>query len=179
MFVTRWAAVVVAAALAACSEQRVPPAAEHAGTPSAPAGPGAIVGTVIVQGTLPAPEIVRLDADPKCLELAGGTPRRSEEVVVGPGGTLQHVFVHVKEGLPQRLYPVPREAAVLDQQQCRYVPRVVGVQVGQALAIRNSDPLLHNVRADSRLNQPFDIGTQPREALFTDPLHGGKPDRFS
>jgi hypothetical protein len=33
------------------------------------------------------------------------------------------------------------------------------VQVGQQLTIRNSDPLLHNVRAESAINEPFDIGT--------------------
>ena len=48
---------------------------------------------------------------------------------------------------------------VLDQQKCRYVPRVLGVQVGQALTIRNSDSLLHNVRAEAQINQPFDVGT--------------------
>ena len=33
------------------------------------------------------------------------------------------------------------------------------MQVGQQLVIRNSDPLLHNVRADGKINQPFDVGT--------------------
>ena len=33
------------------------------------------------------------------------------------------------------------------------------MQVGQPLEIRNSDPLLHNVRSDGEINQPFDVGT--------------------
>jgi hypothetical protein len=36
---------------------------------------------------------------------------------------------------------------------------VLGVQVGQQLTIRNSDPLLHNVRAEAQINEPFDVGT--------------------
>ena len=72
---------------------------------------------------------------------------------------LQNVFIYVKEGLPPRLYPVPSTPVVLDQQKCRYVPRVVGLQAGQSLTIRNSDPLLHNVRAEALINQPFDLGT--------------------
>ena len=47
---------------------------------------------------------------------------------------------------------------VLDQQRCWYVPRVVGVRVGQPLEVRNSDPLLHNVRANSAVNEPFNQG---------------------
>ncbi len=79
--------------------------------------------------------------------------------MVGADNGLQNVFIYVKEGLPPRLYPVPSTPVVLDQQKCRYVPRVVGLQVGQSLTIRNSDPLLHNVRAEALINQPFDLGT--------------------
>jgi plastocyanin len=78
---------------------------------------------------------------------------------MGDGNTLQNVFVYVKDGLPARMYPVPSEPVVLDQQKCRYVPRVLGIQVGQQLTIRNSDPLLHNVRAEGAINETFDVGT--------------------
>lgn len=108
---------------------------------------------------MPPSHVIRLDGDPKCVALANGEERRTEDVVAGTGNTLQNVFVYVKEGLPPRLHQIPSEPVVLDQQACRYVPRVVGVQVGQQLTIRNSDPLLHNVRAESAINEPFDIGT--------------------
>ena len=48
---------------------------------------------------------------------------------------------------------------VLDQDKCRYTPRVLGVRVGQPLSIRNSDPLLHNVRANGTINQGFNMST--------------------
>lgn len=124
-----------------------------------PATVGTINGRVRLDGTAPSAEIIRLDGDPKCASLAQGEERRTEYVVVGTDNALQHVFVYVKDGLPPRLYPVPSKPVVLDQQKCRYVPRVVGLQVGQPLTIRNSDPLLHNVRADAQINQPFDLGT--------------------
>ena len=44
---------------------------------------------------------------------------------------------------------------MLDQDKCRYTPRVLGVRVGQPLQIRNSDPLLHNVRSNGVINQAF------------------------
>jgi hypothetical protein len=143
-------------ALAACSGNSSTPA-PAAGPDAAPLG--RVHGIVRVEGNVPRAHVIRLDGDPKCVALANGEERRTEEVVTGDDGTLQHAFVYVKEGLAPRMYPIPAEPVILDQQKCRYVPRVVGVQVGQPLTIRNSDPLLHNVRADATINQSFDIGT--------------------
>jgi hypothetical protein len=56
---------------------------------------------------------------------------------------------------------------VVDQQKCRYIPRVLGVRVGQPLQIRNGDPLLHNVRSDSEVNQPFNQGQPVQGMVFT------------
>lgn len=151
-------ALAAALLLAACTNPPDPAATTNqAGVD--PATVGAVTGTVMVEGTVPPAEVIRLDADPKCLALAEGEERRAESIVVGDDNTLQNVFVYVKDGLPGRLYPIPSETVVLDQQKCRYVPRVLGIQVGQALTIRNSDPLLHNVRSEGAINEPFDIGT--------------------
>lgn len=152
-------ALVAVLALAACSQVEPPAAAPAASTGPDPATLGTISGRVTLAGTAPAAELVRIDSDPACVTLAGGATRRGDEIVGGDGHTLPSVFVYVKEGLPPRMYPVPSTPAVLDQQQCRYVPRVLGVQVGQPLAIRNSDPLLHNVRAEGAINETFDVGT--------------------
>ncbi|MGQ0735986.1 MAG: carboxypeptidase regulatory-like domain-containing protein [Acidobacteriota bacterium] len=123
-----------------------------------PATLGTITGRVMLDGTPPVAQIVSFDADPKCASLASGE-QRTEYLLLDPDQSVRNVFVYVKEGLPPGLYPVPSAPAVLDQRQCRYVPRVIGVQVGQQIAIRNSDPLLHNVRADGAVNAPFDFGT--------------------
>ena len=124
-----------------------------------PGSVGTVTGKIVLDGTVPPAEVIRLDGDPNCVALAAGEERRTEYVVVGEGNTVQNVFVYVKEGLPNRMYPVPAQPVVLDQQKCRYVPRVLGVQVGQQLTIKNSDPLLHNVRAEGAINEPFDVGT--------------------
>ena len=148
---------LTASLLAACSNPAPPPSA--ATTAADPATVGTVTGKIVVEGTISPPQVIRLDGDPKCLSLAQGQERRAEQVLVGEGNALQNVFIHVKEGLPPRLYPVPADPVVLDQQQCRYVPRVIGMQVGQQLTIRNSDPLLHNVHAEATINAPFDVGT--------------------
>ena len=145
-------------ALAACSSA-APELPEATSTTVDPATVGTITGTIALDGTVAPADIIRLDGDPKCLSLAAGEERRGESVVMGEGNTLQNVFVYVKEGLRPQMYPVPAQPVVLDQQKCRYVPRVLGIQVGQQLTVRNSDPLLHNVRAEAAINEPFDVGT--------------------
>ena len=64
-------------------------------------------------------------------------------------------------------FPIPTEPVLLDQDKCRYSPRVLGVRVGQPLQIRNSDPLLHNVRSNAVINQAFNKST-PVEGMTFD-----------
>jgi hypothetical protein len=157
--VTVRALLILFLCTAACSGSSTP--APPAATAPAvdPSTAGTLTGRVGLDGTPPPAEVIRMDGDPKCLALTAGEERRSESFVVGPDGGLANAFVYVKEGLPPGFYPVPTTPVLLDQRQCRYVPRVVGVQVGQPLRIRNSDALLHNVRAEGVVNQPFDVGT--------------------
>ena len=159
MIVKFFTASVLALALAACSNSPAPAATAAPAAPVDPATVGTITGRVVVDGTMPAANTIRIDGDPKCVALANTSQRPAEYVVMGPDNTLQNAFVYVKDGLPARMYPVPSQPVVLDQQQCRYTPRVLGIQVGQQLTNRNSDPLLHNVRSEGAVNQPFDVGT--------------------
>jgi plastocyanin len=152
-------ALVVVLALTACSNPSSSPAPAADTAAVDPSSVGTVSGSIRVEGSMPPSEVIRLDGDPKCVQLAAGEERRTEYVVLGDGNTLQNVFVYVKDGLPNRMYPVPAQPVVLDQQKCRYVPRVLGIQVGQQLTIKNSDPLLHNVRAEGAINEPFDVGT--------------------
>jgi len=117
-----------------------------------------VTGSVRFTGTPPPPGTIRLDGDKSCVELNGTNRRQVTEVLTGDNGALQNVFVYVKDGLNGRMYSPPTEPVVLDQQRCEYVPHVLGIQVGQPLTILNSDPLLHNIRADAQINQGFNQG---------------------
>lgn len=158
-----WAlATMAVAALAGCGG-----AGTSSPAPTAtvdPATAGHITGRVRYAGDAPAAEMVRIDADRSCVTLNDADTMRADSVVLGEGDALQNVFVYVSQGLDRRSWPVPAEPVVIDQQKCRYLPRVVGVRVGQALEIRNGDPLLHNVRSDSEINQPFNQG-QPVQGM--------------
>lgn len=150
---------LAAACLAACNGSSDNRTVTASAPPIDPSTTAIVRGQVQLDGTPPSAELIRLDADPKCVKLTQGQEYHTEDIVMGPGNTLRNAFVYVKDGVPPRLYPVPSEPVVLDQQKCRYVPRVLGIRVGQQLAIRNSDPLLHNVRAEGQVNRPFDVGT--------------------
>ena len=54
----------------------------------------------------------------------------------------------------------------LDQDGCRYHPHVLGIMVGQNLEIKNSDGILHNIKAKGTKNRPFNI-SQPTTMTST------------
>ena len=131
-----------------------------------PATAAAVTATVKFEGDVPAPTMVRIDGDPKCVAENGGSERASESILVGSGNSLQNVFVYVKDGVGNYAFPIPSEPVVLDQRKCRYAPHVLGVRVGQRLSIKNSDPLLHNIRAEGKINQPFNMSTPLQGVSF-------------
>lgn len=143
----------------ACGGSDTPPPAAPAGPSVDPSTAGTITATVRFEGAAPAPEMITITGDPKCVSESGGPQRADERIVVGEQQALQNVFVYVKDGLGSYGFPVPTEPVLLDQDKCRYIPRVLGVHVGQALQIRNSDPLLHNVRSNGVINQAFNKST--------------------
>src|SRR5215211_573124 len=128
---------------------------------------GTVTATVTFEGAVPAPDMITLTGDPKCVSENGAPQRAEEKIVVGDHQSLQNVFVYVKDGLGTFGFAVPSEPVVLDQDKCRYTPRVLGVRVGQPLQIRNSDPLLHNVRSNGVINQAFNKST-PIEGMKFD-----------
>jgi plastocyanin len=122
--------------------------------PVDPATAATLTGAITLQGTPPAPAPIRMDSDPFCQQQGTAT---TETVLVGSNSALQNVFVYVKDGLGDRQFPVPTAPAVLDQKGCRYVPHVLGIQVGQTLDILSSDNTLHNVHAIPASNREFNM----------------------
>lgn len=103
--------------------------------------PGSIAGRVTFAGPAPPEEVLVVTKDvPVC-----GARLPAERFVVGPEGGLADtvVFLETWPGDP----PPPTVPLTVDNRGCRFVPRVTAAQVGTTLAVRNSDPLLHNLRA--------------------------------
>jgi plastocyanin len=97
--------------------------------------------------------------DPMCAKLNAGKQPVQEIVAASADGSLANAFVHLQGSFPAT--PVPTEPVMIDQRACIYVPRVVGARVGQAIQVRNSDELLHNVHGLSGRANSFNI-SQPK-----------------
>lgn len=108
-------------------------------TAAAPKGPmGNLVATVKFTGTAPKMDKLKREADPFCAKT-----EMTDETVLVKDGMLQNVMVRVKGTSA----PAPAGAAMphIDQVDCMYRPRVVGLVAGQTLEIKNSDETGHNV----------------------------------
>lgn len=127
---------------------------------------GTISGSVEFTGSAPEAQVIQMSADPFCMQAHEGETVTTRRVLVNENGTLRNVFVWIKEGLSGE-FPAPSEAAVLDQEGCRYAPHVIGLQAGQALTIVNSDNTLHNINAQPQNNDPFNIA-QPVQGMETE-----------
>jgi plastocyanin len=127
--------------------------------PQAPPAAGSIKGTVIFEGEAPERQPLVRDTDPYCHR----TPRLSEDVVV-TGGKLRDVVVRIKNGTTGT-HAAPAQPVVLDQQECMYRPRVVGMIAGQRIVARNSDGTFHNVH-----------GTLNGKLLWNKPQAAGAPE---
>jgi plastocyanin len=122
---------------------------------------GTISGTIKFAKKAPPRIEIDMAQDPACSLSAD--PNYSEQYMV-KDGKLQNVFVYVKDGLGNKIYPAPSTPTVLDQKGCRYVPHVIGVQVGTPVEFTNSDPTMHNIHttAETPVNPEVDISQPPR-----------------
>ncbi len=150
---------VLAAALLSPQEKSVRPS-NTGGVDEA--GGGTVTGIVKWTGEeLPRKPLPGIMGSAFCSEACKNRVPMEERWVFGKNGgatTLQNVMVYVVRGLEGKSFAPPKEPAVLDQVDCLYTPRVVGVMVGQTLEIRNSDATLHNVMANFKSNKAFNEG---------------------
>jgi plastocyanin len=161
------------AALPACKKEEAPEAAARGPVVQAPAqdkavakveapamepappptGGGTVRGSVTFKGVPPTPAAITPSADPACQGMALKDPS-----VQVKDGKLGNVLVRVRGLMPHVRSAQP---AVIDQQQCTYVPRVQGVAAGQPILIKNSDGTLHNVRALAGTKSIFNVAQPP------------------
>jgi plastocyanin len=152
--------------LSACSSPPPPPPPAGGGKHVDPATAGAITGKVTFAGAPPKPDMLRMNTDPACAQ-ASGERVPSDAVLVGADGAVQNAFVYIKDGVdPAYSFDVPATSVVLDQKGCRYVPRIIGMRVGQTIEITNSDATLHNVHALPMANQEFNYGQKEGTPSF-------------
>jgi plastocyanin len=146
-------------------------AAAHADPgPKSSAAGGKIKGVVVFEGAPPERLPLQRFTDPLCAKVE----RLSEDVIV-TDGKLKDVLVRIKPGTAANKPAAAVAPAVIDQRDCMYTPRVVGVVVGQQVAIRNSDATFHNVHGTVAGAQQWNKPASPGDpALVLDgPGHAG------
>jgi plastocyanin len=157
----RWevfAICVVLAASAGCSSKK--PEDQESAQVSAPTATvdtstvGSINGTVMLEGTPPSYPAIDMQSQPPCAR-ANPKPVIPPVIVVGDQGKLANAVVYIKSGLGSYHYDTPAAPAVLDQQACMYVPRVVAVMTGQTLQVKNEDPTAHNIHFMPHTNKQW------------------------
>jgi len=129
---------------------------------------GTISGTATYDGKVPALKPLSVAAEPICAKQHDSVP--NEMLVLGAGNTMANVLVRVVSGLPAgKAYPAPTTPVTMDQHGCQYKPHVMGIMVGQPFKVLNSDGILHNVHALSKVNATFNMAMPPtrKEASAT------------
>src|SRR5579872_5091850 len=108
------------------------------------ASAGDITGTITLTGT-PPPEKVNdaINTVPDCAKLHS-EPVKTQFYVVSPKGELKDVVIYITNitGKPAADSVPP---LVMDQKGCEYTPYIAAVQTNQKIAVKNSDPVMHNI----------------------------------
>jgi len=100
---------------------------------------GTLKGTVMYKGEAGEPGTLEVTKDQSVCH--SSVP--DESLLVGEGGGLAHAVVYFEEveaGKDPASMPTP----LLANKECRYIPHMQGMMVGQKLQITNEDPVLHN-----------------------------------
>lgn len=130
----------------------------------------AVVGTILVEGEVPAPKDWKLD---EALQRATGEKVYREETwLVGKNKGLAHCVVTLKAKKPaKQVAPKPLEKAFLDKVGVRYVPRVLVVTPGTEVVFRNKESPCRGFqvngspRLDHNFNYTIPEGTEQKVTL--------------
>jgi hypothetical protein len=127
---------------------------------------GTITGKIAFDGTPPPVKSIDMSKDANC-----GSGQMADDVVITEG-KLANVFVYIKGGPIDKVsFPTPSDPVVLDQQGCRYHPRIFGIQINQTLKVTNSDHTTHNIHPSPKVNQEWNQmqaeNAAPIEKKFT------------
>lgn len=129
---------------------------------------GTITGKISFDGAAPELKKIDMSQDAFC---AGSSGDKSADDLLVADGKLANVFVYLKGGPVDKFsFPTPTDPVVLDQQGCRYHPRVLGIQTNQPFKVTNSDTTTHNIHPSPKTNPEWNKmqaqGALPIEEKF-------------
>jgi hypothetical protein len=99
---------------------------------------GSIIGEVKFVDAPPALPVVKVTKDQDYC----GENLPDETYLINSNGGLKNVVVFL-EAAPVTITPDPQRLNIIENSGCRYAPRILAMQKGERLRVRNSDPKLH------------------------------------
>jgi plastocyanin len=130
-----------------------------------PARAGDIVGKVRYAGTPPVPAKISITKDQA---VCGKVPHVDESLVVAPDKGIKNVVVSVADPKDNKPMPAPPKKPTIDQNGCKFIPRVQIVPAGQPVDILNNDGILHNIHTYSKANTPFNKAQPKFKKVMTE-----------
>lgn len=126
---------------------------------------GTIQGNVTFTGPPPSPRKIIPTKDE---EVCGGA-REQPRILLGPDKAVEGSFVYLESVEKGKAWEKPAKPPVIDNKQCRFVPHVQVVPVGD-LAIHNSDPVLHNTHGFFGRRTAFNVALPIQDQTVTKPI---------
>jgi len=120
---------------------------------------GSVSGVITVSG--PIPKLPKREIK-KDQQLCGTGARDSERLLVSSGGGLKNAIVIVEGVKHGKAVPASLRNVQIDQKNCEYAPHVMAIAVNSDIAVRNTDPLLHNIHFYQNDESLFNIA-QPNQ----------------
>ena len=128
-----------------------------------PATSSTVAGRVTFAGLIPKPKVIDMDAEEACQKLHP-QPVYEAALLVGKGKGLANAFVYIKSGLEGKTFAPPEKAVTLVQKGCQFEPRVIALRMGQTLAVKNADPVSHNIHPQPQNNREWNQQQSPGAA---------------
>jgi hypothetical protein len=120
---------------------------------------GNLTATFLFKGTPPAPKKLAITKDE---QFCGKHNLVDESLVVNKDNKgVANVVVFLADPTKPKIHPdydkpeAAKAEVKLDNENCRFEPRVLGMRTGQSLVVGNKDPVGHNTKADFFNNTPF------------------------
>ncbi|MBI4168672.1 MAG: TonB-dependent receptor [Acidobacteria bacterium] len=137
----------------------------------APALAGEIVGKVKYAGNPPAPAKISITKDQA---VCAKVPHLEESLLVAPDKGVKNVVVNVADPKDGKKMAAPAKNPTIDQNGCKFTPRVQVVPAGQPVDILNNDGILHNIHTLPKNNTPFNKAQPKFKKKMTEKFD--KPD---
>ena len=115
---------------------------------------GSIAGTITVSGPVTKLPARKIGKDP---QVCGTAQRESQKFIVNQAGAVRNAVVIVQGVKRGKAMPAAAQNAEIDQNKCEYSPHVQVMAVNTEIALKNSDPILHNIQFFEGDNSLFNI----------------------